>query len=1054
LEWCGGTAPVRAVLRALTAAGGILEIDSAREHWLAAGGPATGADDFAGGLGPLVAVHDGNLVLRLSPRQVIRALTDAVGDRLMDEVAGDGHGVVRGRFRTPTLYIADRWIDAARLLADTVGFDVAAFTLARAVEAVMAPLPPTKGVLAVAQAATCPAELATRLSECLSLGGLSYPMASELDRDGWPTGGEVPDGARVVLCADVICTENTVRRAAAAIIRNAEPVAIVCIVDGRPQRGPINLLNWVIPVISLAETVLDEVAHRGGALARAVPVVDIDPISRRPAPRPLAQPPLITEDEVLGWCVADPGTLRLGHIERHPHIHFSAYLQVDRFLRHAAVRSRITDVFCEAVEKTLSGLAKDGARAEAEIEVWHPGEPDDYAGKLAETVRERLGTRGHAVGCLVSVQRLVAGNRWQTVPVTAHADQDASTVVIIDWGALTTSTLHQMILAAAARGARAIIAAVLLNQLSAHDPGLLGAISSVRRPGGGEAPAIPVVARFLAKSSIGELRVHSCAICATRAKYADVSNLPARLRMHVDRLRELLRPRNREEVFQTASTDLFNAPISSQDVADYLRWRGLLQAALLDTYARQMVVDKLRALAVDQPLSGWARGSLLRLLAAEQQWLKLPPLRYAVSWDLLAELCLAELRGPTAAPPWFRAQIVIVLSTAAPQRFVDHLPILLALILDEPVAVEQMCVDCYRLLRRPLYDSPIVAAQLRDRLLRCRDDLERLQNGSDRWLIDGYLELFRDLVYVAEHPGFPRTGDTQAAWSGLREDLCRPVIRHRFEAGALRVRDFLEDLREAPPSDEQMTAARSDWERCVRRLEELAMPHLPELREILTGEYVADQLGKHEQSRLVELARPDTAVLHATTDWLFELLRLPWDPSGAAWSELRGRLLREVNWWYHAFLATHRPDTGLPAHVVQLVQSAPVVLGTVVSETVRAHSARLEVNLCRSPDADVHVFCPGMLLEETVGHVLDNVWRHRGRDAAPRVHVGFRRPGPGTVVTVLRNSGTQPSATPGHGLRSLAARLRPFGGFVRGVELTGEPWTFETAITLRLWQGA
>ena len=1061
LAWCGGTASVCALLDAMTTAGGVLSLDRARDHLTTTG-------DVADGLDHLVVAEDGNLILCVSPRQIMSVLSEAVGRLLADEITGDGHGVVRGRFRTPSLHITDRWIDIARLLTGTVGFDVAAFMLARAVEGTMASLPPTKGALAVAQAATCPRELATRLSECLSLGGRSYPMASELDRDGWPTGGEVPDGARVVLCADVISTENTVRRAAAAVIRNAEPVAIVCIVDGRADRKPIKVLNWVIPVIALVETTLDEMppdraigpfdaigtleadASETGTVKTGT--VDIDPISRRPAPRLPAEPQLITEDEILDWCVADPGTLRLGHIERHRHNHFSAYLQVDRLLRRDSVRARITLVYCQAVEAALARLRKDGHDGDSIIEVWHPGDPDDYAGRLAEAVRACLASRGHDVGRTVPVPRLVAGSRWQTVPVTPYGERPPSTVIVIDWGALTTTTINQLILTAANCGARAIVGVVLLNQLAAHDQGLLGAISAVSAAPG--SPSVPVVIRFLTQSSIAELPLYNCAICATRAKYAEIANLPVRLQSHVERLRELLRPRDREEVFQTAPTDLFNTPISSQDAADYLRWRGLVQVALRDTGARQEVVDKLRALKDGRRLPGWSRSSLLRLLAAEQQWLKLPPLRFAVSRDLLAAICLAELHGPTAAPPWLCAQVVMVLSTAAPEHFVDLLPVLLNLLIDEPVAIEQLCVDCYRLLRRPLYDSPIVVSQLRDRLLRCRDDLEQLQIGSDRKVIDDYLELFRDLVREAEHPSALRTGGAQASWANLLEDLCRPVIRHRFEAAPVRVRDFLEDLPETRPNSEQLKGVRSDWEQCVRQLEELALPHLPALRDILAGDYVADQLGKHEQNRLVELTRPGHAALHAATDRLSELLQRPWNPEDGAWSESHSTLLREVNWWYHAFLATHCPDTSLPAHVVQFVNSAPVGLGAVVSESVRTHSSRIEADLRRDSGAEARVFCPRGLLEETVGHVLDNIWRHRVPGGVPRLDVGYRKPGPNTIVTVLRNSDTRPSMTPGHGLRSLAARLRPFGGFVRGTELSAEGWTYETAITLQLWQGA
>jgi hypothetical protein len=1047
--WCGGGVALRAVLRELTAAGGVLAIDRARACWRAAGG-AGRLETAVRATGHLVSPESDRLVLCLSPRQAMRALSAAVRRELMAEIDADGSGVLRGRFRIPSLHVTDRWIDTDRLVSGTVGFDVAAFVLARAVEAALSA---SAAPLVVAQAASCPPQLATRLSECLSLGGRSYPMAFELDRDGWPTSGEVPDGAWVVLCADLICTENTVRRAAAAIVRNAKPAAIVCIVDGRRDRGPIKVLNWGIPVIALSETVLEDVAEPTDASGRPIPIVDIDPISRRPVEPRRAEPQLLTEDEILDWCVASRGTLRLGHIERHPRIHFSAYLQVDRMLRQPEVEARITDVYLEAIGEALGVLDAGSSPGGPAIEVWHPGDADDYGGRLTKAVHARLCAHGYPAGRLVSVQRIVAGNRWQTAPVARPDETRARTVVIVDWGALTTTTLDQMIRRAADSGARTIIAVVLLNQLPAHDPGLLSSISAVHANGPGG--PVPVAIRFIAESSIGELPVHDCPMCATRTKYGEVADLPDRLRRHVQQLQGLLRTRNRGEVFQTAPADVFSVPVDDEDVADYLRWRGLLQRAQRDTGARQEVVDRLRLLASGRRLPGWRQSSLIRLLAAEQQWLKLPPLRYEVSWDPLAEICVAELRTPAASPPWFRVQVVMVLSAAAPGRFATLLPNLLNLMIDEPVAVDQMCVDCYRLLRRPAYDSPIDLALLRDRLQRCRDDLEQLPGSEDHELIDGHVQLFRGLIYVAEHPGLPRGGGAQAAWAGLREDLCRPVIRHRFEAGVLCVRDFLEDLQEARPSTKQRRSALSDWERCAHQLEELALAHLPGLAGILTGDYAADQLGRELQARLVELATSDLSVtsLHATTDWFFDLLHRRWNPGDPAWQELRGRLLDEVNWWFRSFLATHRPGTELPAYVVQFVHSAPVLLGDVVSGTVLAQSHGLELAACREPRPGTQVFCPAGLLEEAVRHALDNVRRHRLPDAVPRLHVGYLRPEPNTIIVSLRNSGTRPSAVSGHGLRSLAGRLAPFGGHVAGRTLTGEEWTYQTEITLQLWRG-
>ena len=53
-----------------------------------------------------------------------------------------------------------------------------------------------------------------------------------------------PPGAKVVLCTDLVSTENAVRRAAMTVAGGeADPLVIACVVDARDTRGPVRLLN-------------------------------------------------------------------------------------------------------------------------------------------------------------------------------------------------------------------------------------------------------------------------------------------------------------------------------------------------------------------------------------------------------------------------------------------------------------------------------------------------------------------------------------------------------------------------------------------------------------------------------------------------------------------------------------------------------------------------------------------------------------------------------------------------------------------------------------------
>lgn len=1071
--WFGGTAPMRAVLELLTEAGGVVPLAVARQRWsaarsgksrLAAGAAGDEFDKALRGNKHLFAVEGDSLLLLLSPLHVLGALTDAAQRELSGEALRGGSGVRRGLFRTPTLAVTNRWIDAAQLLDGTVGFDMAAFTLARAVQAELATLPPGSAPVVVAQTHTCPPRLAGQLSECLALGDRTYPLGPEFDQNGWSTAGDVPSDARVVLCTDVILTENTVRRAVADIVEHAEPVVIACVVDARAKRGRINVLNREIPVVALAEIDLEALDAEA---ALGEPVRDIDPLMLRPAAPKPAERLAMSEEELLYWCAPHPGlpsgALRVGHVEHPRRVHTSAVLDMDRLFRNEDARIRITDAMLDAVQRSLARVhhRADPARAEDAIQIWHPGDARDNAGRLAQAVWSRMSETGQRVNTPLAFQHLGAGSAWLTAPSALSRAPRPRTVLILDYLSRTGSTLQQLIRHAVTAGAERIVAVVLLDQQPERDGGMLRSISAVRLEPDGvrttRGSDVPVVVRYVSAGGFGDLDGHACGMCETREKYAGFGDAPERLRRHADRLHELLRPRRRDELFESAPADLFGVPLFCDDATDYLRWRGLLRRALHETGARREVLDRLAELSQPSPDSDWGRRGLIRLLAAEHGWLKLPPLRYAAAREPLARCCLDELDSPAPEPPWLRAQTVMVLAAAAPERFVAMLPTLVELGADEPVVVDQVCLEAYRLARRPRRDSPIDLAELRDGLLRCRDWLEGVRAGWDHRLVEEYAHVVRQLIFLAELPSRPRPDDPREAWARLAGQWCEPAERHRFESRLLRARDFVEDLQVAAPGRERTMIAEADLRECARLVEERVLAHLPALREILAGEHVAELFGRRDQQRFVALAGTSAAGLLELSERLSALLREPREPDERSWRTMRRELLDRIGWWYCALFATHRPVTGAPALLVDLVRSAPANVGAVVEAALAARG--LEAATRPTGDLDVQVFCPRDLLDRAIGHALDDAHARRSNSIGdtsgePRIELSLRHPGPDGLQIVIRDSGVLPGpADPGRGFGALDRGLRPFGGSLTG-RAVGRDSGFETVITLRPWQGA
>ena len=382
-------------------------------------------------------------------------------------------------------------------------------------------------------------------------------------------------------------------------------------------------------------------------------------------------------------------------------------------------------------------------------------------------------------------------------------------MIIHSW-AITGNTLEQLVRLAAESGVSSIAAVCMLNQMDAKNAAflqMLRSLSGLATAADGISSAgnsdftedIPVAIRLVAGSGIIAFETHGCPICATRERYQlDEDAAPARLIRHAELLREILRRREWKEVSREPAADLFTVPVTGHEAIDYLRWRKLLFRALRMVSARQEVIDRLRALTRETPPEPeWTSIGLIRLLAAEQHWLRLPPLYFPSAASLLSQMCVSCLEQVTA-PPWLRVQALMVLAAANPYQFVKLLPRLLDLARNDAVLIDQMLLDCCLLLLRAPGDMPIDAVQLRSSLQACRDFLEE-QGAESHAPAEDHLRAVRSLLIIADYRILDKPTDPQAAWERLREDLVRPVVRHRLEAELLLVRGFVEDIELVKP---------------------------------------------------------------------------------------------------------------------------------------------------------------------------------------------------------------------------------------------------------------
>jgi adenine/guanine phosphoribosyltransferase-like PRPP-binding protein len=1059
-SWCGGSVPLRAVLTLLSEGGGIVDRAAAEKRWQEAGEELAGFRAAVDAHQHLLDVDAEQVALRLSLSALHEAIAQAVSQHVAAAISTGKTGVEVGTFRAPTLRLTSRWISVPALLAATVGTSLAAFVLARKAELALRAAALGNRPDEVFQAGATAEMLARHLSECLSLGGRLYAQPFELHIGQPPTGEQVPPGRKVVLCADLICTENTVRRAVRTIAGgNAEPLVILCAVDTRGERQPIRMLNRTIPVISLTEV---DVRYVGAA---AGDVIDIDPLTLRPAQPSLVAPGPVDGHDLLTWFTV-PDVLRLGHVDDPPSRHYSVFvrLQAMRPLEHG---DQITDAVLEEVGRALADIRAQGGPdriTDGPLAIWCV-ESDGNAEMLAGTLQDRLDADGCQVDGITRVSRETMGDVWAFPASLARLDKPLG-VLIIHWWTITGSTLLHLVRLAAKSGASWIAAVCVLNQTSdANEADVLRMLRAVAAPsattGNGtrsssdlvQADPVPVSIRFVATSGISAFTPHECPMCGTRERYRldEEAAPPPRLLKHAERLRDMLRPRALDEVARDSAADVFTVPVEAHEATDYLRWRGLLLQARRTVRDRQEVINRLEALTEEHPPAAeWTSVGLIRLLAAEQHWLQLPPLHFQVATSLLARICVTVFEQLTA-PLWLRVQALIVMSASVPHRLVERLPRLLASAGNEAVLVDQMLVDCWRLLRRAQGNLPIDAAELRQNLQKCRDYLENQRAGPDADQASDHLRVVRDLLTIADYRALSKPQEPQEAWERLNEDLVRPVVRHGLEASLLLVRGFVEDAERVEPSAETARRAETDWDNCVRQLEGRVLANLPPLRQIIAGDFVSDWLGPRDQHRLLTLARPDVGELRAVTNRLHTLAQGPWRPRDPAWLAIRRELLDRLNWWNRIFLAAHLADQEMPALLVELIRSAPVKPAEYLAKMRDARASAMTETGVEYGQAEV--FCPGKLLEQVVTHLLENLEKHRVSGEAVRLHVVCEQPAQGIMRIVVRNSGTAARTPHGHGIEALNDKLATFGGSLRGQEFPEEGWTFAAEVKLALWHG-
>ncbi|MGH9277166.1 MAG: hypothetical protein ACRD12_03535 [Acidimicrobiales bacterium] len=1065
--WCGGDRDLRRILTDLfKMPEGIYRGDLR---------VTTQVDGSAAGYetSELLTLSGDRVVPRFTPLDVIDALSNAIGEKLRGAIAQpDGTTVREGPFRIPTLAVVKRWIDVPALLAAEIGVPVGAFALARKLDSHLEDTPRDKPVVVVRVPPT-PAELAAELSD--RLGGLPiYSLPSELDVPQLPQGVRLPTGARVILCTDVIVSENTLDRAVADVqAAGADPWVAACVIDARRNPRPIDASPHPVPVMSLVQ--VDYIVQENEATQDEVR--NIDPLLRLPtdeSPPAEGSPYELEPERFLELCETKFGVLCLGHIQRAVAGHSSVYLNLPLLLRPDFPQSKaILEVVVSTCRRWIThepGTLPNGDKPDPprQVAIWFPGSFDEFSGQLASAVRDQLGAERATVH---SIPRASAGGHWSYPRPSPAAD--GSEVLIVDWRSIEGSTIPQMIRLAAGSGATSVRAVVLLSQLSPDEELALTQISSVRPlgaghqgeaesrsaplPDGESAPSVRTGVAFVSGLDLGSFDPHNCPICTDRQRYlAARSNAPTQLlRDHAKTSSEWLEPREREEVFRDDLRDLFRVAINPAHITMFIRLRKRLHRALSSTQERQQLLVELTA--TTDPTSTTALG-WIRLLAAERQWLSQPPLSFSRGRELVGRLAVS-VASSSVVDVGIRLQALTVLNAAAPQAFLDQLGSLLETCA-QPELVSQLLFEFYDRLVNSSPHLPPISDEVINRLRGVRDeiraDVRRLE--PPYWLdasetLDALIRMAEYLsVRIIEHTplnGWRMLGERYGAALRFRSDVVGLMIDALREASEL----------EAPPEGTRRalwTSIIDEWKPQELFLAHNVLPLLPDVREIILDHF-GELLGPEDFRRIANLCGRDAPFELARIGALLRAL-VKEALEGAPSLILRNACVRELQWWYSMFLDPGSETATPPrpnATLLRILEQCPCELDVLMMTKDSLLQAGRRFAFDGSGLRDESVFCDRELLRAIMRAVIMMAVGPSGEDRDEpvprlRVHTDLAL-GAGEVQ--VRIVCDQPMS--GEDERMLTAwnqRLRVFNGRLNTRALDGKPWRGEVILRLRQWR--
>lgn len=977
------------------------------------------------------------------------------------ELPGSRDGILTGdAYRTPSLLLVNKWLNVESIVEKTCGYELVMFALSDRVKREL-----IQQQLGLANTILADSTVSSTHQETLQKYlGASWKetIPGEAGAPVLPNARLLRDRAKVVVYCDVIAASEAVGRCLRQIRREgAEALAVVCVVDARKDHGNnLRVLDMDVPVICL--TRLDVVIEE----TPGTEPLNINPITRSiEESQPL--PPFKYEisHAALDGLIDTNKALHFSHIGRPIGRHFTFYLNALPIFNE----TRIIGAFNAAIDSALNEWRKHrGVEDSEQIEIWYPSpepKPSEPARRFAEIIKNQR----NDVQTLQTLRRVPAYGHWVFTGINSVT---SPTVVIIDWGALTGSTVTQAARLAGEAGARFVLVCVFLSQLGRNEELFLRSLQTIRlwavSTDVSSQSKIPlfekaervqketaVMIKFLAGFPIEAYQAYECPVCQQLSRLSQEEYPTELLESFAAHQKDVrLRLRTREGVLHSDPKDFDDRLMASESTLWMVYFRGRLVDALASTGRRQGIKEEVDRL-LEKLISGEPPSEvlwLLHFLSIESQWLRRPPLYFRQLRENISQIALLVARDSSVEEA-DRLNAIIVLRTSNKGLFAKHFADLFLSSANSEQLIKQLLYDVFTYVNRPYHQTSRVFSPIKKGLQDVQDMVANrrilLPSPYSREITETV-----DLLLMRSEAELAKAGvrlDTPVqAWAKLRTKLSPENYHPHDEVPqailfmlpgpeAAIIERKLAEIEKGDslvvPIEERVISwlqtLKEYWKTCCKFLDFTVLPLLARLRPVLLSRDANRAMGfdvVEELLRLIdELARRAPVSESEFSEFVNRVSENPREMlSRENWEKYK----KTVKWFREGLLLPKSNDRPFASRLIEFLMSAPAVLGATVKQVYQLMIPELpEAHTVNGIDnvENLEIFCPETLLHDTIRELFRNTARHLKDSTRPlNIWIESRQINDKINLTV-RNDNSEISDRGGSGLQRLEDRLERFG---------------------------